>query len=60
VRICVRGDAGYGMPWMYAICEQLNVEYLFGIAANKKLQKASDTMLAEAVRKFELEFCKLV
>jgi hypothetical protein len=53
VRICVRGDAGYGMPWMYAICEQLNVEYLFGIAANKKLQKASDALLAEAVRKFE-------
>ena len=53
VRICVRGDAGYGMPWMYAICEQLNIEYLFGIAANKKLQKASETLLAEAVRKFE-------
>jgi hypothetical protein len=53
VCINVRGDAGYGMPWMYAICEQLNVEYLFGLSANKKLQKASETLLAEAVRKFE-------
>ena len=53
LRICIRGDAGYGMPWMYDICEQLNVEYLFGLAANKKLQKASETLVAEAVRKFE-------
>jgi hypothetical protein len=52
VRIGVRGDAGYGMPWMYDICEQLDVEYLFGLSANKKLQKASETLLAEAVRKF--------
>jgi hypothetical protein len=53
LRICVRGDAGYGMPWMYAACEQLGVEYLFGISANKKLQKASESLLAEAVRKFD-------
>jgi Transposase DDE domain group 1 len=53
IRICVRGDAGYGMPWMYAICEQLDVEYLFGLSANKRLQRASETLLAEAVRKFE-------
>jgi hypothetical protein len=53
VVLCVRGDAGYGMPWMYAVCEELRVEYLFGLAANKKLQKATDTLLAEAVRRFE-------
>jgi Transposase DDE domain group 1 len=53
VRLCVRGDAGYGVPAMYAVCERLDVEYLFGIAANKKLQKASDSLLAEAVRKFD-------
>ena len=52
VRLCVRGDAGYGMPWMYAICEQHDVEYLFGISANKKLQKASAALLAEAEQKF--------
>jgi hypothetical protein len=53
VRICVRGDAGYGVPRMYAVCEQLNIEYLFGLAANKRLQRASDALLAEAVRRFE-------
>jgi hypothetical protein len=53
LRLCVRGDAGYGMPWMYAVCEQFDVEYLFGLSANKKLQKASETLLAEAVQKFD-------
>ena len=53
IRICVRGDAGYGMPWMYHVCERLGVEYLFGVAANKTLQKLSETLLAEAVQKFE-------
>lgn len=53
VRICIRGDAGYGMPWMYAVCEQLDVEYLFGLAANPKLQQATDTLVAQAVRQFE-------
>jgi hypothetical protein len=53
VRICVRGDAGYGTPKMYDACERLNIEYLFGLAANKRLQRASDFLLAEAVRQFE-------
>jgi hypothetical protein len=53
LRLCVRGDAGYGMPWMYAVCEQFDIEYLFGLSANKKLQKASETLLAEAVQKFD-------
>lgn len=53
VRLCIRGDAGYGVPWMYAVCEQLDVEYLFGLAANPKLQKATETLVAQAVRQFE-------
>jgi hypothetical protein len=53
VRICVRGDAGYGMPWMYHVCERLGVEYLFGIAANNTLKKLSESLLAEAVQKFD-------
>jgi hypothetical protein len=52
VRICVRGDAGYGMPWMYTICEQLGIEYLFGLSANKTLQRVSAALLAEAERRF--------
>ncbi len=48
VRICVRGDAGYGMPWMYAVCERLGVEYLFGIASNAVLKRESAQLLGKA------------
>jgi hypothetical protein len=52
VRICVRGDAGYGMPWMYAVCERLGIDYLFGIAANAVLKRVSDALLAKAVHNY--------
>lgn len=53
VHIHVRGDAGYGMPWMYAVCERLRLDYTFGIAANKKLQARSAALLEQAVANFE-------
>jgi hypothetical protein len=52
VRICVRGDAGYGVPWMYAVCERLEVEYLFGLAANAVLKRQSDALLEQAVQAY--------
>ena len=53
VNIHVRGDAGCGVPWMYAVCERLQVDYTFGIAANAVLKRASDGLLREAVELFE-------
>jgi len=53
VRLHVRGDAGCGVPWMYAACERLQVDYTFGLAANAVLKKASDALLQEAVERFE-------
>ena len=52
VRICVRGDAGYGMPWMYAVCERLRIDYLFGIAANAVLKRASEELLEKAMQNY--------
>jgi DDE family transposase len=52
VLIRVRGDAGYGMPWMFAVCERLGVEYLFGISANAVLKRASDALLEKAVQSY--------
>jgi hypothetical protein len=52
VRISVRGDAGYGMPWMYAVCERLDLEYLFGIAANAVLKRESDALLEQALQAY--------
>jgi hypothetical protein len=31
VHIHVRGDAGCGVPWMYAVCERLRIDYSFGL-----------------------------
>lgn len=53
VHIRVRGDAGYGMPWMYEVCERLSIDYTFGIAANNVLKKRSDSLVQQAVARFE-------
>jgi hypothetical protein len=52
VRILVRGDAGYGMPWMYAVCERLGIEYTFGLATNAVLKEHSDALLQQVVHDF--------
>jgi Transposase DDE domain group 1 len=49
----VRGDAGYGMPWMYAVCEELRIDYTFGIAANEVLKRASNSLLEQALAGFQ-------
>jgi hypothetical protein len=49
VRIAVRGDSGFGVPWMYAACEQLRVDYTFGLSSNAVLQRQTEGLLAEAV-----------
>lgn len=50
VRIHVRGDGGFGNPTMYAVCERLEITYTFGLSTNAVLQRASEDLLAEAVR----------
>jgi hypothetical protein len=51
--VIVRGDCGFGMPWMYAVCERLGVTYTFGLTANPKLQQRTDALLAEAEQRYE-------
>lgn len=52
VHIHARGDAGYGMPWMYHVCERLGIAYTFGIAANAVLKKRSQALLDQAETNF--------
>jgi hypothetical protein len=52
VHIFVRGDAGYGMPWMYDVCERLGIDYIFGIAANAVLKRASDALVDRAMQAY--------
>jgi hypothetical protein len=50
VVIEVRGDAGFGVPALYEVCERLDLQYTFGLSSNAVLQRASDELLAQAVR----------
>jgi hypothetical protein len=50
-----RGDGGFGVPGMYAVCEALRVEYTFGLSTNAVLQRATEGLLAEAVVGYERE-----
>jgi hypothetical protein len=56
VTIVVRGDAGFGVPWMYDACESAaaaDVRYTFGLAANAVLKRAAEPVLQRAVEQFE-------
>jgi len=52
VHIHVRGDCGYGVPWMYDVCERLGVDYTFGISGNSVLKQHSETLLERAQAQF--------
>ncbi len=53
VRIRVRGDGGFGNPTMYEASESLDVIYTFGLSANAVLQRETEALLAEAVRRWD-------
>ena len=53
VQIEVRGDAGFGVPWMYDVCERLGLIYTFGLSSNSVLREQSDGLLARAVAQHE-------
>jgi hypothetical protein len=55
VVLIVRGDAGFGVPWMYDICERLHLLYTFGLSSNAVLQRRSAALLAQAVAGWEQE-----
>jgi hypothetical protein len=53
VHLHVRGDAGYGVPWMYAVCEGLRIDYTFGLSSNAVLKRHTEVLLERAVAAFE-------
>jgi len=50
--IHVRGDAGFGVPWMYDVCEQNGLIYTFGFAANERLQRLTEPLMNQAVQQY--------
>ena len=48
VKIIVRGDSGFCRDWLMRWCEENGVEYLFGMAGNKRLRAAIDSEMEQA------------
>jgi hypothetical protein len=53
MQIHVRGDSGFGVPWMYQVCEDHNLTYTFGIAANKRLKRLAAPLLQRTTQRYE-------
>jgi hypothetical protein len=53
LRILIRADSGFATPAFYDACERLELEYTVGLKMNPVLQRNSDNLVAEAVRRFE-------
>lgn len=53
VQIRVRGDCGLGVPTMHEMCDAQDMIYTFGQSANVVLQRETEGLLAEAVRRWE-------
>ena len=53
----IRGDAGFGMPWMVERSEQLAVDYSYGFATNAVLKRHTEPLLAQAKAAYE-EDCR--
>lgn len=49
IQIHVRGDAGFGMPWMYQICEENGLTYTFGFSSNARLKKLTQDLMERAI-----------
>ena len=53
VEIHVRGDAGFGMPWMYNVCERLGLFFTFGLSSNAVLKRATEGLIQRAIEQFQ-------
>lgn len=53
IRIHVRGDAGFGLPRMYEVCEENNLLYTFGFSTNTRLKKLTEDLMHRAVEGYE-------
>lgn len=53
IAIHVRGDAGFGVPWMYEVCEQNALTYTFGFSTNQRLKKRTEGLMERAVEQYE-------
>jgi hypothetical protein len=53
VVIELRADSGMAVPRTYETCERLRIQYTLGLRMNPVLQRRSDELLSQAVKKYE-------
>jgi len=53
IAIHIRGDAGFGVPWMYEICEKNSLTYTFGFSGNARLKRLTEGLMQRAVEEHE-------
>jgi len=53
VRIVLRGDSGFSRDDLMSWCEQNQVDYVFGLARNKRLEALIAESLADAEKQFQ-------
>jgi len=53
VLIRLRADGGYAKPWLYRLCERLDVEYSIGLGMNRVLKRNSEELLQTALELYE-------
>lgn len=53
VRIVLRADSGFGVPAMYRISEEIEIDYTIGVGMNQTLKNRSDSLLLHCVQEFE-------
>ncbi len=53
IQVHVRGDAAFGVPWMYEVCENNSLSYTFGFSTNERLKKIAQPLLDQAVQRYE-------
>lgn len=53
IAIHVRGDAGFGLPRMYEVCEENGLTYTFGFSTNIRLRKLTEGLMQRAVEEHE-------
>ena len=53
IKVHVRGDAGFGLPLMYQVCEENGLTYTFGFSANVRLKKLTEALMQRAVEQYE-------
>ena len=53
VAVHVRGDAGFGVPVMYDVCEANGLTYTLGFSSNPRLKRMTEGLMARAVEQFK-------